>query len=179
MSGFSLFLNDLIEWAELKRIPLKAIIELNEYRNFYVRWLCDVAGLECVLLNIKQRWYHPLYNSISPNKILGNIFYQLIAVRISWIFTAIFWMKCDSTDLWFFFPFEWLLLSLKRQNFSYQLLQMKYVKWTTMYSICWHSCVCVFFVGVCVSLSFCVVMGDDSSLFPIDGCYQVDARSPC
>lgn len=37
-------------------------------------------------------------------------------------------------------------------------------------------CVCV---GVCVSLSLCVVMGDDSSLFPIDSCYQVDARSPC
>lgn len=178
MSGFSLFLNDLIEWAELKRIPLKAIIELNEYRNFYVRWLCDVAGLECVLLNIKQRWYHPLYNSISPNKILGNIFYQLIAVRISWIFTTIFWMKCDSTDLWFFFPSNGCCYLWKDRTFL-----ISFYKWST-----WNGqrCiryvgirVCVFFLWVCVCLSFCVVMGDDSSLFPIDGCYQVDARSPC
>lgn len=156
MSGFSLFLNDLIEWSELKRIPLKAIIELNEYRNFYVRWLCDVAGLECVLLNIKQRWYHPLYNSISPNKILGNIFYQLIAVRISWIFTEIFWMKCDSTDHWFFFLRMAVVIFEKTELFlsasTNEVREMDNDVFDMLAFVC--VCVCVgVWVCVCLYLS--------------------------
>lgn len=158
MSGFSLFLNDLIEWSELKRIPLKAIIELNEYRNFYVRWLCDVAGLECVLLNIKQRWYHPLYNSISPNKILGNIFYQLIAVRISWIFTAIFWMKCDSTDHWFFFLRMAVVIFEKTELFlsasTNEVREMDNDVFDMLAFVCVCVCVCVG-VWVCVSIFLC------------------------
>lgn len=89
-------------------------------------------------------------------------------------------MKCDSTDHWFFFLRMAVVIFEKTELFlsasTNEVREMDNDVFDMLAFVCVCVCVGVF---VCVSLSFCVVMGDDSSLFPIDGCYQVDARSPC